>query len=629
MLIRTLCRRIAPALAGCASLVGAVGAGQQSYSDSVAVQTTDWTNSVTLPKFDPALGLLKVVRITLDGHIEGSIFFESQDPLPQIVTTNLTATIELFRPDTSLIVSASPAVQHVDSVSAFDGVTDFGGTSGKTYANLSQDLSENHAALPPSPDLALFTGPSGSPGTITLTVRAVGHSAATGSGNIIQGFTTRASAVVTVLYKFEPDCQPNGIGDDEDIADGTSNDCDLNGVPDECQADCNADGVPDVCESDCNLNGIPDGCEALDDCDKDGLPDICEPDCDNDGTPDECDETPCPDCESLDRQTPGSLLIFPEFDNRPGRTTLITVTNTDCENDPEIINPGIDVEFVYIGKFGRNGEDLECVEFNRTRHLTPCDTYTALTNYDNPTQARGYLYVFAKDPQTHRPVVYNHLIGQELLLGGTGFLDDALNAVVFRGIGSKSGLVSRSGAETDLDDDGIRDLDGHEYDRAPAQILIPRFLGVDAAHQNPGLGNTASIRSRLILLGLSGGTQFTTLIDFLVYNDNEEVLSTQYIFRCWDTPDLTDISNVFLNSFLRNQTNDDPNEIAHTNRESGWMRINGRIAVSTTNFVIDDPAVYAVLVEHITSGHSVAELPFELCTQDNGDLLPIDPFGDH
>lgn len=628
MLFRTLSGRIAPALVCGATLVAAASAGSVSYSGSIPVQTTDWTNSVTVPRFDPALGILKVVRVTLDGHIEGSIFFESQDPLPQVVTTNLTATIEVFRPDTSLIVSASPAVQHVDAVGAFDGLTDFGGTSGKTYANLSQDLTESHASPRPASDLGLFTGPSGSPGTITLSVRAVGHSAASGSGNIIQGFTTQASAVVTVLYKFEPDCQPNGIGDDEDIADGTSNDCDLNGVPDECQLDCNSDGVPDVCETDCNLNGIPDECEALDDCDKDGVPDICEPDCDHDGIPDECDATPCPDCESLNRQNPGSLLLFPEFDNRPGRATLITVTNTNCEDVAGVINPGIDVEFVYIGKYDVYGNDLDCIEFNRTRHLTPCDTFTALTNFDNPTQARGYVYVFAKDSVTHRPVVFNHLIGQELLLGGQGFLDDALNALVFRGIGNVNGIKT-PGAETDLDGDGIRDLDGLEYDRSPDQLLIPRFLGVDPPlHAGNGKENQASIRSRLILIGLSGGTEFTTLVDFLVYNDNEEVMSTQYPFRCWDTPDLTDISNVFLNQFLRNQTNDDPNEIAHTNREAGWMRINGRIAVSTANVVINDPAVYAVLVEHITSGHSVAELPFELCTQDNGDLLPTSAFGD-
>ena len=44
------------------------------------------------------------------------------------------------------------------------------------------------------------------------------------------------------------------------------NDCDLNGVPDSCQADCNADGVPNVCEiaagaPDIDGDGIPDSCE--------------------------------------------------------------------------------------------------------------------------------------------------------------------------------------------------------------------------------------------------------------------------------------------------------------------------------------------------------------------------------
>ncbi|MFN0243837.1 MAG: choice-of-anchor E domain-containing protein [Planctomycetota bacterium] len=595
-----------------------------SFSDSVPVQTTDWTNSVTLSKFDPALGILTGLRIDLGGHIEGSIFFESQDPQPQTVTTNLQATIELSRPDASLIVSASPQVSHVDAVGAFDGLVDFGGDSGKTYSNQSQDVTVSHSSPPPRSDLPLFTGSSGAPGTIVLGVRAVGHSAATGSGNITQGFQTFASAVVTVTYFFAPDCQPNGVPDDQDISSGSSQDCDSNGVPDECQRDCNGDGTPDICEADCNLNGVPDECEALGDCDDDGTPDVCEADCDDDGTPDECDPTPCPDCVELNRQTPGSLLIYPEFDNRPGRMTLVTITNTDCDQSQRGINPGVDVEFVYIGKYGRDGEDLYCAEFNRTRHLTPCDTFTAITTFDNPQQSRGYLYVFAKNAQG-QPIVYNHLIGSELLLGGDSMLDDALNALVFRGIGAVAG--AGNGTLTDIDNDGIRDLDGREYDPAPAELLIPRFIGVDPAQMDPTVGNHAQFRSRLILIGLSGGADFTTLVDFLVYNDNEEVFSAQHIFRCWDTPDLTQISNAFLNSFLRDATNDAPGEIFGANREAGWFRVNGRSAVSDAPVVIADPAVYAVLVERL-SPYSVAELPFELCTQDNGDLLPTGSFGD-
>ncbi len=52
---------------------------------------------------------------------------------------------------------------------------------------------------------------------------------------------------------------------------------------------------------------------------------------------------------------PGSLLIFPEFDNRPGQNTLLTVTNTHAS--PVLGN--VQVEFVYV-------DEDTCQEFNRT-----------------------------------------------------------------------------------------------------------------------------------------------------------------------------------------------------------------------------------------------------------------------
>jgi M6 family metalloprotease-like protein len=78
------------------------------------------------------------------------------------------------------------------------------------------------------------------------------------------------------------DCNSNGIDDAQDIAGGTSQDCNDNGVPDECDADCNANGTPDECESapDCDANGIPDECELEDgDLNGNGILDVCEADC--------------------------------------------------------------------------------------------------------------------------------------------------------------------------------------------------------------------------------------------------------------------------------------------------------------------------------------------------------------
>ena len=55
---------------------------------------------------------------------------------------------------------------------------------------------------------------------------------------------------------------------------------------------------------------------------------------------------PLEDChESVRRREPGSLLLMPEFDNRQGVATVFTVTNTSGLE-------GVDVHFVYVGKYG-------------------------------------------------------------------------------------------------------------------------------------------------------------------------------------------------------------------------------------------------------------------------------------
>ena len=76
------------------------------------------------------------------------------------------------------------------------------------------------------------------------------------------------------------DCNVNNVLDTCDIAGGTSDDYDLNGVPDECE-DCNENGVPDACDlpdgcatGDCANH--PNGCGASDDCQPDDVPDECQ-----------------------------------------------------------------------------------------------------------------------------------------------------------------------------------------------------------------------------------------------------------------------------------------------------------------------------------------------------------------
>ena len=303
-----------------------------------------------------------------------------------------------------------------------------------------------------------------------------------------------------------------------------------------------------------------------------------------------------------DQRRGGSLLLFPIFDNRPGTATLLTVTNSN-----QISSGNIAVEFVY-----RNWD--VCNEFNRTRILTPGDTITVLTSQDNPnvSHMKGYVYAFAKNPTTGQAIVFDHLIGTTRIFSAlTGSFE--VEPFVFR-----SGQRSPQGTPTDTDGDGIRDLNGDEYEQAPEELLIPSFFG-----QIPG-----SFRSQLVLINLSGGPQFTAIANFLIYNDNEDVFSAQRQFKCWEMVDLIDVNAAFSKSFLQS-TDHNPSEGPAWGNEGGWFTIDGSIAFSTAA-QINDPAILAVRIEQLAPNSLClgAALPFTRGLQANGDLLPVGPFGD-
>jgi len=111
------------------------------------------------------------------------------------------------------------------------------------------------------------------------------------------------SGEVGFVYVFAGlcDCNTNGVLDISDIVDRTSQDCQPNGLPDECDVDPSDPDGNGTVSQDCQTNGVPDECELLwNDCNSNGVPDECDiaggPSLDVDPAndcPDECDWTDC------------------------------------------------------------------------------------------------------------------------------------------------------------------------------------------------------------------------------------------------------------------------------------------------------------------------------------------------
>lgn len=197
------------ALLAVLAAAGVANAAEVCYDGSFSLARTNWSDSLVIPKFDPALGTLLSVRWSVTGNIEGSAAFESLDASATTINTALSATITLTRPDATPLQVIIPVAMNSDGAAAFDGTIDFGGTSGKTYPGLMASDSGSSSTNAPA-DLALFTAAMLGE-TISLPVSAVGSSTGSGAGNLLLLFNTFAGASVEVCYEYEPVPAPGAL----------------------------------------------------------------------------------------------------------------------------------------------------------------------------------------------------------------------------------------------------------------------------------------------------------------------------------------------------------------------------------------------------------------------------------
>lgn len=179
------------------------------------------------------------------------------------------------------------------------------------------------------------------------------------------------------------DCNNNGVDDPLDISGGTSQDCNSDGTPDECQTadnDCNNNGVPDECDvaagggsQDCNTDGVPDECQlAGRDCNANLIPDECDvaaggasSDCQSDGIPDECQlvdyriHVPARTCSPCGEGDPRSnqVYIFDSTGAMIDQYDQIAGAATDTWGYRDGASDGTHVYFGWDGGVARHNSD--------------------------------------------------------------------------------------------------------------------------------------------------------------------------------------------------------------------------------------------------------------------------------
>ena len=189
-------------------LLAAMGSAQASQisfdSNAAPLDFTNWSIDTLLPQFNSSLGTLDSVNIKLVSHLEGSAKAESRNLVARDVTLNLQATFQLVDPVSGATwLQATELVSHAFTASAFDGVRDFAGASGRSFLNLAADGVVSQI-FTDAATLARFTGT----GTVSTLLSARGESRYVSSSTIETQFRTKASGYASVSYTYQTSAVP-------------------------------------------------------------------------------------------------------------------------------------------------------------------------------------------------------------------------------------------------------------------------------------------------------------------------------------------------------------------------------------------------------------------------------------
>ena len=170
-------------------LASAVSAGTVVHTVTVNPALTDWAVTNRVPQFDARLGTLRSVQVTINGNAAGRSEYVLLDrgwrlPVSLAVTNAVSARAGSLTASNSVTVSGRFSAAY-----GFTNVGTFSVSPGR--------------AVSTNANLGVFVGTN----TLPVVTQATARTWYSGPGDFTLRWETRASAVATVAYTFESDCE--------------------------------------------------------------------------------------------------------------------------------------------------------------------------------------------------------------------------------------------------------------------------------------------------------------------------------------------------------------------------------------------------------------------------------------
>lgn len=186
---------------------GTARAALMTQSHTMAIQFTDWTNSLVFPQFDTGLGVLQSVRFEITSTARSISRVENLDAVSRAgVISGAAINAHVKNALGGTLVSATTNVRFTNNLAAYDGLADYGGSSG--VSNARRTASSTVVNSLPAP----FTDFEGT-GTFAATVTGQGTGFCMGPVNYLLQIRPELGATVTLYYEYQESLIPSTIGD--------------------------------------------------------------------------------------------------------------------------------------------------------------------------------------------------------------------------------------------------------------------------------------------------------------------------------------------------------------------------------------------------------------------------------